>query len=116
MKFDFDISKFEEPDFEKFTQDLCDGLVERVKIRTPVKTRVLQNSVQGRVADTAIELWSDVDYAPHVEYGTVNMSGFHMFRMALEDGQAIADGLKIESKTTTNAAPAAPTGKVQLSK
>lgn len=98
MKFEFKILDYEEPDLEQYQRDLCNALVDRAKLRTPERTGRLKRSIEGAVTKDSIELGSDVDYAPHVEYGTVNMSGHAMFRMALEDGQAISDAIKIEYK------------------
>lgn len=121
MKVDYTITKFEEPDFEQWEKDLCAALVERVKLRTPERTGNLKKSIFGEVTDNKIILGSDVDYAPHVEYGTIHMSGHHMFRMAIEDGQSIADRLVMKYKNSASAgkvSAATPksNGKVLLSK
>lgn len=99
MKLEFKVEKFDEPDLEQFEKDLCDALVERVKMRTPVRSGNLQNSVTGEVQTEEIIIGSDVDYAPHVEYGTINMSGRAMFRTALEELETLATQLNIKNKS-----------------
>lgn len=117
MKFDFQLTEFEEPDFDQWRVELAEALRQRVVMRTPKRTGRLQESISAEVTENAIELGSDVDYAPHVEYGTVHMSGHHMFRMALEDGQAIADRIKFKYiKSRGPAMTSSPASKVNLKK
>jgi len=74
-----------------FTESIAD-FEKQVKIRTPVDTGRLRNSIHVESVNTDGEVWegivgTDVEYAPFVEYGTSKMAPRAMFR----HGKGIAE-------------------------
>lgn len=76
---------------DEFKQAFADEFEARVARRTPHKTGRLVNSLYSQVVPTGIEVGFTVDYAPFVEYGTVNMAPRAMLRTTAAEAEQIAE-------------------------
>lgn len=61
---------------EKELKQIATGLVADIKLNTPVETGTLKRSWKvGKVKDGTVEVGTNVEYAPYVEYGYKHESG-----------------------------------------
>ena len=57
-------------------------------MEAPVKTGNLRDSITHVVDEEEARVGTNVDYAPHIEYGTVNMAAQSFLRPALDRNKA----------------------------
>src|SRR5690554_8128794 len=65
--------------------DVVEETTASAKRNAPVDTRALQNSIKGEVSGTTGTVTTDVDYAPHVEYGTSRSPAQSVIRPAAKE-------------------------------
>ena len=73
-----------------FKREFGVEFMERVKVRTPVKTGRLQGGWGFTMKQSDIEIYNVVEYASFVEYGTPRMAPRGMLRTTLLESNDIA--------------------------
>lgn len=78
------LRKFEPSNFKKPVSDSIRKITiwfeANVKVSTPVDTGRLRSSVASRIEPQMGEIFTNVQYAPFVEYGTHKMEARHVMR------------------------------------
>lgn len=99
VKFTVTTSKPDVPDLDAWMEQVVTAVVDRVKMRTPVKTGTLRDSIGfEKHGPESYEIGSYADYAVHIEFGTVHISPFAMFRTTLNEIETIANSVPVKTK------------------
>ena len=72
---------------DRFLPDAALFVEGEAKIRTPVDTGTLRNSITHDVRDNVAIVGTNTKYAPHVEYGTRHMRAQPYLRPALDENR-----------------------------
>lgn len=75
----------------KFKTEFGIELINRTKVRTPVRTGALQNGWGFETKKTSISVYNTQPYAGYVEFGTPSMAPRAMLRTSLEESDEIAE-------------------------
>lgn len=76
---------------DRFPQEVVNEFLPRVVRRTPRKSGKLQAGWEGSVQDGLIEIKNEVDYAPHIEFGTRHIAPVGMLRATANEAEQIAE-------------------------
>lgn len=76
-------------EIDKMEEEFVKLFVERVKLKTPVRTGALRDAWQGETVKGAFEFTNDKDYAAAIEFGTEYIAPVGMVTSTLPETEQL---------------------------